>query len=367
MEKFRELTVAEVARAQAVHQGKVGPASDGFLTWRDASLSPEPASLAVVTDTDKEGWFRYVNDRRVEVGPLGCHELADIDLYCHAILWHGDAFITVPSHLGEIDAQQARAMTAEILQNERVYSDRPGIVVAGNGHMIFGHWLVDFLPRLWSAKALLGDEFRDYVIPLPSNTPDWVYPLMERFCGVSKDQVLLFDLFGQHVHFKRLLVPAYAHADYPFHPAIREMWPEPAAKGFRKLCISRKNFEKATFGVRKRFCERQQFEQAALERGYEIVYPETLGLEEQIALFSEASHVVGEYGSALHSMLYAPKGSVVGMIRCPNDVQLRISALKEQKSVLLFIENEWLDEEGVQVYSVAPHLIEAFFDAMEAA
>jgi capsular polysaccharide biosynthesis protein len=45
--------------------------------------------------------------------------------------------------------------------------------------------------------------------------------------------------------------------------------------------------------------------------GFECVRPETLSVREQIALFSQASHIVGPSGAAMTNMLFAPAGAHV--------------------------------------------------------
>jgi capsular polysaccharide biosynthesis protein len=97
-----------------------------------------------------------------------------------------------------------------------------------------------------------------------------------------------------------------------------------------------------------------------------VVRPEAMGLLEQIALFRSASHVIGEYGSAIHSTVFGPPGMRVGFIRCPNAVQLRISALCGQSSIVMLPEDDRVGPTGVQEYSLSEAELASFFAALDA-
>ncbi len=48
--------------------------------------------------------------------------------------------------------------------------------------------------------------------------------------------------------------------------------------------------------------------------GYSTIYPPTLGLRDQMALFASASHVAGPLGAGLANIAFAPEGCEVLMI-----------------------------------------------------
>ncbi|MCW5736514.1 MAG: glycosyltransferase family 61 protein [Enhydrobacter sp.] len=66
------------------------------------------------------------------------------------------------------------------------------------------------------------------------------------------------------------------------------------------------------------------------ERGYEIVRPETLRFEEQVAIVANATHVAGASGSALHLMLFNanPRAKLIELRMKPALNQLLISAIR---------------------------------------
>ena len=84
-------------------------------------------------------------------------------------------------------------------------------------------------------------------------------------------------------------------------------------------------------------------EACAADRGFEIVCPEELSLEEQVALFAGTGLVIGEYGSGLHNTLFSPPRTIVGSVRYPNSVQTRIAALMGQDVVYLIPDFVFVD------------------------
>lgn len=366
MSTFLEMPVPALAAAQATAALTGLKDAGGFLKWTDEAAAPPPASLTVVDETNNLAWFEHVNEQPAVVQALGCHQLFDVRLQRHGLIFHGETFASDASHLGLVALEETRAAGGALADTEVIASDKPGIIFVGPGVRIYGHWLVDFIPRLRIAQEVLGDDFDDYVLPLPVGTPAWALTMMRVLCGVSERHILWFDPETQSVDFRMALAPTYCHANYHMHPAAADFWPLAGrAAANRRLCISRLNYETRTDGVLKSFANRDLFESLAVEMGYELVYPEKLSLMDQISLFAGASHVVGEYGSALHNMLFAPAGAVVGAIRCPNDVQLRISALRSQSTVLLLPGKEWIDERGGQAYAVGPDSIRAFLKTMD--
>ncbi len=364
---WAEESIDNIAAAQAavVDLGKND--TRGFAEISAAAPAPSPSPLAYVAADENETWFNHVNTLEATVGALGCHALHDCSLHRHGILFHGDTLLTDASHLGGVARQEGQAMSAnDRTSTMEIAMDRPALVFLAPGFRIYGHWLVDFLPRMRIARQALGGTFHDHLIPIPATTPNWAIQMLMEICGVFEDQLLPFDPATHHITFRNGSVPTYGHASYHFHPDTAAYWPRVSAeRRQRRLCISRLNFEGRTDGVLKSYIDRQAFEQMATDRGYELIYPETLSIRAQIDLFGEASHVVGEYGSALHSMLFAPEDAVVGAIRCPNDVQLRISALKRQKTVIGIPEKDWVDDAGAQCYSTSPEMLDRFFSAMD--
>ena len=73
----------------------------------------------------------------------------------------------------------------------------------------------------------------------------------------------------------------------------------------RRLYLSRGS------APRRQILNEEELTRMLVSEGYEVVRPETLTVAEQVALFSEASHIVSPSGAALTNMIYAPPGAAI--------------------------------------------------------
>ncbi len=341
-----------------------------------ASAQPTPpaAPLRVVGDGAAGAALQAVNSQAKDVGAIVCRFVRDVTVQGSGYVFHGDAMVTDGSHLSDVALEWvARPMPdsprAVEPASER-FVDELAIVAIAPGHLIYGHWLLDFIPRVLVAKAALGREFEAARLVLPHDTPGWAMAMLEAFAGVGRAQCAFYERGVERLALRHACIPGYVHDNYFFHPyadgVFEALGPRPAALGARRLCISRVAFEGATHGVQKLFRTRVAFEAEAVRRGYEIVRPETMGIREQAALFASASHVVGEYGSGLHSSVFTPAGLRVGFIRCPNPIQLRIAALRRQYSAVVLPADDSVSATGVAEYALTQAEMSALFDANEA-
>jgi capsular polysaccharide biosynthesis protein len=76
----------------------------------------------------------------------------------------------------------------------------------------------------------------------------------------------------------------------------------------RRLFVQRRGLE-----IRK-LANAADVEAVFIERGYSVIYPLTLGLRDQMALFASASHVAGSLGAGLANSAFAPEGCDIFMI-----------------------------------------------------
>jgi capsular polysaccharide biosynthesis protein len=93
----------------------------------------------------------------------------------------------------------------------------------------------------------------------------------------------------------------------------------------RKLYLSRRGI-----GGTRILTNAATIEQMAERSGFEMVFPETLSFIDQVRLFGQASQIVGEYGSALHNVIFSapavPVCALRGILREPSCLQTGIGA-----------------------------------------
>jgi len=186
------------------------------------------------------------------------------------------------------------------------------VLICGPGYPIFGHWTVDFLPKLYLLQAA-GHDISALHFILPEGTPEFGRELL-RLCGISDGQFV--PLRRSDAIRGRILVPTTVHTGVrgPAFAGAAEFLNErigitPDRTGAR-LFLSRANAPQS------RPCRnREAIERIATDFGLSLVYPEALPLIDQIRLMAGASLVAGECGSALHSTLFSAPGTVVCGIR----------------------------------------------------
>jgi len=216
------------------------------------------------------------------------------------------------------------------------------------------------------AVETLGDAINDFVVLLPSDTPEFAIRLCALFFGPLNFR--LYDPDKVILRCDTVCLPTFPFSRrHHFHSKVKNLLSahRPKVRGGRKLCISRRMVEGKTAGAVKNFRGRQLFEETAAYYGYELVFPETFSIADQVKMFNDAAVVIGEFGSALHNSIFCGPDTIIGAAGFFNDVQLRLCALTDQISIYLVPEEE-ASIKGVIHYSCRPDRMIDFFDAIEA-
>lgn len=346
----------------------------GFMQMLPGEQSRRAPALIATHEMPNLDWFTHVHNQTADVAPLGCHLIRDGVITGQGYVFSDGRLVTQNVYLHGVAVREL-ADRPDLIpgdgQTRRcVRIDGPVIEILGPGSPVYGHWLVDFLPRAAIAREMLGEAFHRCVIPLPSDIPDWTIDLLVRFTGFRLENVLRYDPEREFLSCARLCIPTFGHSaeGYFFHSFVRDFYarfvPRSPATRTRRICLSRRNFEHQTRGVLKGFTQRQHMEQAAAQRGFEIVCPEELSFDQQVALFADAGVVLGEYGSALHNTLFSAARTIIGSVRYPNSVQTRIAGLMGQDVLYLIPDTETVDARGAELYGVSEDRIDRFIDQL---
>jgi hypothetical protein len=191
------------------------------------------------------------------------------------------------------------------VDEENVESFDDMVLYSGPGFDIYGHQLLDYLPKarlIQSSSILCG-------MPVYQQQPkQWAAELqaMIRF-----DPARITGKESQLTFHKNLYVPTYSRvwavADEHYlsgvvadlkYAAARTAAVPPENTG--NLFISR-----AKWAPNKRSDSTEHLEAQCLDLGISVIHPETASLVEQIRLFQGSRFVMGEDGSALHSIVFA--------------------------------------------------------------
>lgn len=215
------------------------------------------------------------------------------------------------------------------------YIDFPCIVWMGWGPNIYGHLMVEMLPRLIMARKHMNNRsiFHKYLVD--SLAPKWFVSFLKMNLGLNDSDIEFFNSETERLHLKYAIIPtqimskrihSFANGLYNevFNTEISNQNTE-----IKKIFLTRTFLGKSLRGD---FCpnEVEIAKIAAHDFGFTILSPETLPINEQIRIFSGADIVVGISGSALHSTIFSKSGCVVGGIGPNNSLQSMIANLKNQ-------------------------------------
>ncbi|MDR3520673.1 MAG: glycosyltransferase family 61 protein [Acidocella sp.] len=190
------------------------------------------------------------------------------------------------------------------------------------GYDVYGHWLVDFLPKLHILAKTGYDIFKlKYLIPtdiMPYGLK-WLHLL-----GLSDEQFIRYDPRKDIVAVEQLILPTVTRTGH------REMDIFPECANFLKTlldqnagptlaaeeCGERIFVSRARAGRDGRaLTNRAEIEAIAAAHGFYIFHPEILDIAQQVAVFRSARQIVGEYGSGMHGSMFSSPGTTVCLLR----------------------------------------------------
>ncbi len=281
------------------------------------------------------------------------------------VAFNSAAFIHPPYHF----AQVTQRLAGSSLPRRRIRGSLA--VIYGPGHETYGHWLVDFLPRLW-VLAQCGYDLATLRYVVPPELTMVARSLLSRL-GIGRQQLVPYRYWREVIVADLLLLPTGLRAQNRVGGHFGEataFWtsrlgvqePEPGDNPTH-LMVSRHHVQGARI-----LNNRAQIEAIALARGYAIVHPQDMTLTRQAALFAGARVIVGEYGSALHGSVYAAAGTLTiglrGTARHPSFVQSGIAAALRQHAGYVLGEMTLGAAEGEvgQVFAIRPEDFERALD-----
>jgi hypothetical protein len=250
-------------QAQSMLDHDAAPFREIFPAERAAPQPPDfvhgPIPHALIAECWGPG-FEWVHAQ-------GVLEL-DADMHWPYLLTRGDVpmdFTWANLHAGHLERiwQNKPRGRSEIGPNH--------VLITGAGHEIFGHWIVDFLPKLWTLHVA-GYDLSELRYIVPDDAPRYGLELLRR-CGIASEQIVTIG--RDDVLHGRFLIPTVVHNGVRgprFADAARflrdrmniAVKPSPI-----KLLLSRAKASQARAPR-----NRDTIERLALRAGFSIVYPE---------------------------------------------------------------------------------------------
>jgi capsular polysaccharide biosynthesis protein len=285
-----------------------------------AYFAPIPPSFVLGSFPEYLTRFYFGNTSAL---PVGCYYLDGAGVTSHGLLVReGKLLVNDQLQLSKGSIAEA-GLYGNICANAPFsrFLDESIACVIGPGHLIYGHWLVDFLPKLYLLRRA-GIDPLDIRYIIPKNTPDFGFAWL-RLIGIPDSKLILFDPYSEVVGVKRLILPTLLRTSSRAHPVFpqaveylltlirrkRSIMTKPLSR--RKLFVSRAGAGRDG----RMLINRKAIEQLADEAGFDIFRPEAFSLLDQIAMFASAGGIIGEYGSALHGSMFSPVGTAVLALR----------------------------------------------------
>lgn len=264
----------------------------------------------------------------------GCYVFSDLTVCGIGYLIYQDKLLQIPSLFPEyIRHIHQKQRYGDIIRSARLprrQISEPCIVCQGFGWNNYGHVIIEFLPRLLLALAVCSEDGISPKVLLRSDTPQWVLDMLTEHVGLHPDDVLMFDADREAVDVRTAVVPTYLYRARTFHPAV-----SPLFQGLRGLpdredtsvatryFVSRRSVTTAP-DARRLLNEDELLRIAEDDFGFQCISPETLPWKDQVRMFRQSSCIVGQYGSALHTALFAGPDLVIGTLGHLNTVQADI-------------------------------------------
>lgn len=180
------------------------------------------------------------------------------------------------------------------------------------GDHIYGHWLIDILPRLYLLRKIV--DIRGIKIVVRHDIPKFALSMLE-LMGVRDKDIVFFNPNTQNLKCKVAYYVTNLRKDQKIHPLIEDFsnWFKDIIldvpgrsytinKDAKKIFISRSNWEKPS---PRRVCVNALSIEALLSsKGWKILHPQELRLVEQVMYFANAEIIFGEEGSGLHNSIF---------------------------------------------------------------
>lgn len=212
-------------------------------------------------------------------------------------------------------------------------ADVVGVPLSQPGQGIYGHWLVDILPRVMFAKSL--NIKLKYIFA--QNIPRYAKVFLE-LLGINEEDIFVYNPNKEVVLMQVCYFPSHLRLSSAFSPLAAKF--NQSLAPYQSPCKNTKLFiSRGHYNNKQTIANSSELLDLVKCYDFEILEPHNYSIKEQIELFSEAGVIVGEYGSAMHNTLFAHPEAKVIVLQSEATapfVQAGIGALLNQPTGFVF-------------------------------
>jgi capsular polysaccharide biosynthesis protein len=173
-------------------------------------------------------------------------------------------------------------------------------IISQTGQAVYGHWLVDILPRmvLMETIGFCGKYvFHTGLLPFAKQ-------LLE-ILDIPISRIITYNPSLEALRFCSALIPGPLRLKSAFSSVAKitfdRLKKQENIDVTKKIFISRNKWSKNNQTI----TNRNELENIASSYGFDIVNPQNLTVSEQATLFASASVLAGEYGSGMHNSIFS--------------------------------------------------------------
>lgn len=338
------------------------------------AATPSPLPRLAIEDPEfvAEHWRRFHAEAPspapfdlASLGPMALRLNGPGLIWSNATLLDDNA--TMPTYVRPELERPGSAILAAATSLPIRRDHRPALVFHGWGVRVYGHFLIEMLPKLLLSQrfpALFG-----HTLPvLDREMPAWFLAILRNHLNIDPDRAIWFDSAREQLDLDQAIVLPLLTRQGGYHPIVASLLDDfiartaaPPATPTRRIFLARGDFSNPAAPHRRLINEADLAAIAAQKFGFSIIHPETMDFAAQIGSFAGATTILGQAGSGMHNALFAPAGATIGMIRFPAPDQSAIAALRGQRIAYL---TEGIAEPEPSVFHADPDRFTRFVERL---
>lgn len=177
----------------------------------------------------------------------------------------------------------------------------------GNVFSQYGHFITETLSRLWSDCGQFSHLIAFPIARYPMSGLLDYHRFFFNKLGIDEQKIIFPDRLIQceDLYVPEQLWVVNSHANRAMQSVYAQIQLSVTSAHVEKVFLSR------SAGLSSRLKNMLEVETVFAQRGFEIVYPELIPIDEQLSLYKGADVLAGFSGSAMHNCIFSEKGATL--------------------------------------------------------